>query len=120
MLNKQNMPYPFCLGDRLMVTPLEVDTNVRGMIRPGAKDERPSEGIVVLRGPGRVTEFGNQIEPSVELGDLISFPSYAGKEVVDPRGFEPGVYLIVREGEVLINYGPHGNYLIATAPKEEE
>lgn len=120
MLNAQNLPYPACFGDRLLVEPLEVETTVRGMARPGAQDERPSEGIVVLVGPGRVTEFGKRVEPEVEIGDLISFPSYAGKEIVDPRGFSPGVYLIVRQDEALINYGPHGHYLLATAAKEDQ
>jgi chaperonin GroES len=107
MAEAQELPFPRCIGDRLLVQPLEVDKTVGGMTRPGAENERPAEGIVVLVGPGRVTEFGHRIQPEISAGDLISFPSYAGKEIVDPRGFAEGTYLIVRQDEVQINYGPH-------------
>lgn len=104
------------IGDRMLVEPLKVETTVGGMLRPGAQDERPAEGVVLAVGPGRMTEFGHRIPPEVKAGDLISFPSYAGKEIVDPRGFPPGAYLIVRQDEVQINYGPAQNLL---EPSEE-
>jgi chaperonin GroES len=98
-------------SDRILVEPIEIETTVRGMERPGAAAERPKEGIVRWVGPGKVTEYGVRIEQAVAVGDLISFPDYAGKEIVDPRGFEPGAYLIVRQDEWLINYGPAANWM---------
>lgn len=101
------------MGDRLLVQPLAVETTVGGMIRPGADSERPAEGIVVLVGPGRFTDLGHRIPVEIAEGDLISFPSYAGKEIVDPRGFAEGTYLIVRQDEVQINYGHHLKHLLS-------
>jgi len=110
-LQRAPKTFPAAITDRLLVEPLEVDDMVRGMARPGSQAERPTEGIVRMAGPGRMTEFGVRVPPEVSVGDLISFPSYAGKEIIDPRGFPPGAYLIVRQDEVHINYGP------ADAPK---
>ena len=98
--------YPTAIADALLVEPLEVETRTGGMVRPGSSAERPREGIVRLVGPGCVTELGHRVEPEVQVGDVIAFPDYAGKEIVDPRGFPRGAYLILKQGEVQLNYGP--------------
>jgi len=105
-MHETERSFPIAIADRILVEPLEVGEMVRGMVRPGSQAERPSEGIVRLVGRGRMTEFGSLVPPEVREGDLVSFPSYAGKEIVDPRGFPPGAYLIVRQDEIQINYGP--------------
>ena len=106
MIDTQRPFYPLAIADRVLVRPLDVETTVRGMARPGAQDERPREGLVVLVGPGRVTEWGHRVRPEVSAGDLVAFPDYAGKEIVDPRGFVPGKYLLMRQDEIQLNYGP--------------
>lgn len=116
MADFHELPFPRCIGDLLLVQPLEVNKTVGGMTRPGAENERPAEGIVVLAGAGRYNEFAHRIPMEVSEGDLISFPSYAGKEIVDPRGFPEGTYLIVRQSEVQINYGHHQR--LAVFPKD--
>ena len=112
--------FPFMNLDRLLVEPLEVQTTVRGMARPGASAERPQEGIVRAVGPGKITEFGVRIRPDACVGDLISFPDYAGKEIVDPRGFPPGPYLVVRQEEIQINYGPASNFALPSRETDPE
>lgn len=97
------------IADRILVRPIEVKATVRGISRPGAV--RPMEGVVLLVGPGRITEFGHRIAPEIQEGDLVAFPDYAGKEIVDPRGFVPGRYLVVRQDEIQLNYGPATEWL---------
>lgn len=109
--SQSTQSFPEMNNDLLLVEPLEVATTVRGMARPGAAAERPKEGIVRAVGPGRLIDSGDRIEGRVDVGDLIAFPDYAGKEIVDPRGFPPGAYLIVRESEVQVNFGPAEDWI---------
>ena len=76
------------------------------MARPVSATERPTEGRVVLAGPGKVTERGVRVAPEVRPGDHVSFPSFAGQTVVDPPGVPPGTYLLVRQDELWLNHGP--------------
>lgn len=94
-------------GDHLMVKPIEPLDTIRGIAVAADGKDRPTEGVVVLVGPGRLTEMGVRMPPEDEVGDLVSYPSYAGKEIVDPRGFEPGIYLMIRQDELYLNYGKH-------------
>jgi chaperonin GroES len=99
-------PLPTPISDHIVVLPIERPLEVGGMARPQSAAEMPSEGVVVLVGPGRVTEHGVRVKPEVEAGDLVSFPSYAGKLIADPVGLYPGQYLLVRQDELYLNHGP--------------
>lgn len=94
------------IADHILVLPIQRPLEVGGMARPQSSAEMPSEGVAVLVGPGRVTEHGVRLKPEVRPGDKISFPSYAGKTMVDPAGVPPGAYLLVRQDEVFLNHGP--------------
>lgn len=98
--------YPVPISDHIVVRPIVRPLEIGGMARPQSAAEMPSEGVVLLVGPGRVTEHGVRVKPEVAVGDLVSFPSYAGKLIADPVGLEPGHYLLVRQDEIFLNHGP--------------
>ena len=56
---------------------------------------------MVAAGPGRTTDDGNLIKPSVKKGDKVVYSKYAGTEYA-VGGTE---YLIVRESDILAIIG---------------
>ena len=97
---------PVPISDHILILPITRPQEVGGMARPLSATERPTEGRVVLVGPGKVTERGVRVRPEVSPGDGVSFPSFAGQTVVDPPGVAPGTYLLVRQDELWLNHGP--------------
>lgn len=69
------------LQDRILLKRVEAATQY-GMIHiPDANREKPSEGIVVAVGPGRILENGQLVEPRVKTGDRVLFGKYTGAEI---------------------------------------
>ncbi len=86
------------LQDRIIVKRLEgEDTTKGGIIIPDSAQEKPSEGLVVAVGKGKVLENGKQIPLDVKKNDRILFGKYSGTEVK----IENEEYLIMREDDVL-------------------
>jgi len=85
------------LYDRILVKRVEEETRSRGgLFLPETAKEKPSEGIVLAVGQGRVSENG-EIKPlQVKAGDRIAFGRYAGNEIK----IEGEDRLILREDEV--------------------
>ncbi len=104
--NRPRRRYPVPISDHILVRPIERPQEVGGMARPSSATERPTEGEVVLVGPGKVTERGVRVRPEVSAGDRVSFPSFAGQTIVDPPGVPLGTYLLVRQDELWLNHGP--------------
>jgi chaperonin GroES len=86
------------LSDRVVIRALEAEEKKQGgIIIPDTAKEKPQEGEVVAVGPGKVTDNGTKIEPSVKKGDRVLFGKYAGTDVtVDDED-----YLILRESDIL-------------------
>jgi chaperonin GroES len=86
------------LFDRILVKRLEPEERTKGgIIIPETAKERPAQAEVVAVGPGRRTDEGKRIEPSVKKGDRILFAKYSGNEVkIDGHD-----HLILREDEIL-------------------
>ena len=85
------------LYDRILVKRVEEETKSRGgLFLPETAKEKPSEGIVLAIGNGKLTESG-EIKPlQVKKGDRVCFGRYAGNEIkVDGED-----RLILREDEV--------------------
>lgn len=85
------------LYDRILVKRLEEGNKTKGgLFLPETAKEKPSEGVVLAVGQGRVAENG-EIKPlAVKAGDRIAFGRYAGNEIkVDGED-----RLILREDEV--------------------
>ena len=86
------------LQDRIIVQRLEEeDTTKGGIIIPDTAKEKPSEGLVVAVGKGKVTEDGKKLPLEVKKNDRILFGKYSGTDIK----IEGEEYLIMREDDVL-------------------
>jgi chaperonin GroES len=68
-----------------------------GIIIPDTAKEKPSEGLVISVGKGKVLENGTQLPLDVKKNDRILFGKYAGTDIK----IEGEEYLIMREDDVL-------------------
>ena len=86
------------LYDRVVVKRIEVaEVSEGGIIVPETSRAKPTEGVVVAVGPGRVLDNGQKNVPTVDVGDRVLFGKYAGLEV--KIGSEDLVFL--REEDIL-------------------
>jgi len=90
------------LGERIVIKPMEQETQTRGgILLPDTAKEKPQEGEVVAVGPGRPADDGSRIPMELTVGDKVIYSKYAGTEYED--GDEE--YLIMRESDVLAKIG---------------
>lgn len=86
------------LYDRVLVKRVEEETRSRGgLFLPESAKEKPSEGIVVAAGQGRLGEDGSVRPLAVKEGDRVVFGRYAGTEIK----IEGEDRLVLREDEIL-------------------
>ena len=86
------------LQDRILVKRLEEEETTKGgIIIPDTAKEKPSEGLVISVGKGKVLESGKQLPLDVKKNDRILFGKYAGSDIK----IEGEEYLIMREDDVL-------------------
>lgn len=86
------------LQDRILVKRLKEEEKTKGgIIIPDSAKEKPSEGIVVAVGKGKVLENGKQIALDVKKGDRVLFSKYGGTEVK----IDGEEHLIMREDDIL-------------------
>jgi len=80
------------IGDRVVVeaAPAEEKT-ASGLYIPDTAKEKPSKGIVVAVGAGKVDE-----PLTVQVGDQVLYGKYAGTEIT----YEGKEYLIMREADI--------------------
>lgn len=90
------------LADRVAVKAVDpVEKTKGGIYVPDTAKEKPQEGEIMAVGPGKYSDTGELIKPSVKKGDRVLYSKYGGTEVtVD--GVE---YLIIRESELLAILG---------------
>lgn len=90
------------LADRVVVEAVEpVEKTKGGIYVPDTAKEKPQEGEIMAVGPGKYSDTGELIKPSVKKDDKVLYSKYGGTEVtVD--GVE---YLIIRESELLAILG---------------
>jgi chaperonin GroES len=86
------------LYDRVLVKRVEGKTKTEGGIFiPETAKEKPSEGVIVATGTGRINEDGVLFPLAVSAGDKVLFGKYSGTEIqVDNEDL-----LIMREEEIL-------------------
>ena len=84
------------LHDRVIVKRQEKETTTAGgIVLASSAAEKPSEGVVVAVGPGKVVD-GTLSPLDVKAGDRVLFGKYTGSEVkVDGED-----YVIMREEEI--------------------
>lgn len=86
------------LNDRVLVKRLEVEEKTAGgLYIPDSAKEKPSRGVIVAAGPGKVDDNGKRIPLGVSEGQNVLFTKYAGTEI-KIEGVE---HLIMREDDIL-------------------
>lgn len=86
------------LQDRIIVKRLEEEEMTKGgIIIPDSAKEKPSEGLIIAVGKGKVLENGTQLPLDVKKNDRILFGKYAGTDIK----IEGDEFLIMREDDVL-------------------
>lgn len=89
------------LGDRVVVKPMDpMDANKTksGIIIPETvSKEKPERGTVVAVGKGRVTDDGNVVPLSVNVGDTVLFSKYSPDEIK----IDGEEYFILGESSIL-------------------
>jgi len=70
------------LYDRVLVKRVEEETKSKGgLFLPESAKEKPSEGIVLAVGQGRLTDSGDVKPLAVKAGDRVVFGRYGGTEI---------------------------------------
>lgn len=86
------------LADRVVVEPAEAeDVSAGGIILPDTAQEKPQQGTVMAVGPGKVSDAGSLIEPTVKTGDKVLYGKYSGTEVT----VDGAEYVIMKESDIL-------------------
>ena len=86
------------LGDRVVVRRDESEEKTAGgLFLPDSAKNKPSRGVVVSVGDGRVLEDGTRSKFVVKEGDRVLFLSYAGEDFK----FGEDEFLLMRESDIL-------------------
>ena len=86
------------LADRGVVEPAEAEeVSAGGIILPDTAQEKPQQGKVVAVGPGKVSDSGTLVEPTLKTGDSVLYGKYSGTEVT----IDGTEYSIMRESDIL-------------------
>ena len=81
------------LHDRVIVKPAAAEEKTAGGIYiPDTAKEKPSKGIVMAAGPGKIDE-----PMTVKAGDTVLYGKYAGTEIT----LDGADLLIMRESDIL-------------------
>ena len=87
------------LGSSLLVRRIpEMKESEGGIIIPDSATEKPMEGVVLVAGPGRMTDTGLVLPMFVEVGDKVLFKKFAGVEVANNK---EGMFLIMDQTNIL-------------------
>ncbi|TCO81628.1 chaperonin GroES [Plasticicumulans lactativorans] len=86
------------LHDRVIVKREEEETKTAGgIVLPGNAAEKPSRGVVLAVGRGKILENGDVRPLDLKVGDRVLFGKYSGSEVkIDGEDV-----LVMREDEVM-------------------
>ncbi|MBT4731961.1 co-chaperone GroES [Candidatus Woesearchaeota archaeon] len=86
------------LSDRVVIEAAEADeVSTGGIILPDTAQEKPQRGKVVAVGPGRTTDSGTLVSPSVSVNDEVLYGKYSGTEI----NIDGDDLLIVRENDIM-------------------
>jgi len=86
------------LGERVVVEREEAETKTAGgIVLPDSAKDKPTRGVIVSVGDGRLLENGSRAPLQVKVGDRVLFSSYSGQEF--KLGDEQ--YILMSEEEIL-------------------
>ena len=70
------------LHDRVVVRRKDEETKTAGgIVLPGKAAERPSQGVVLAVGTGKVLDNGDVQALAVKVGDVVVFGQYSGNTI---------------------------------------
>lgn len=85
------------MHDCVLVRVLPQGETPGGIVLPDAAQEQDKAEVIAV-GPGRISEYGNLIEPRVQPGDIVYLHfMYAGPKKLTLNGVE---YLLTRERDI--------------------
>ena len=86
------------LHDRVIVRrEPEETTSAGGIVIPNTAAEKPSQGVIIAIGTGKILDSGEVRHLAVKVGDKILFGKYSGTEVkVDGEEL-----LVMREEDII-------------------
>lgn len=84
-------------GDRLLVRRQKAEEQKGRIVIPDQAREKPSRGIVVAVGPGRLLESGTRVPVDIEPGDDVLFGKWSGTDI---KVGDVEELLLIREDEV--------------------
>ena len=90
------------LGDRVVIEREESETmTAGGIVLPDSAKDKPTRGIVISVGEGRLNKEGKRVVLQVKAGDRVLFTSYAGEQ------FKLGEreLMLMREDDILAVIG---------------
>jgi len=86
------------IGDRIVVErESSEETTSGGILLPDSAKDKPSRGVVVSVGTGRLLDDGTRAAMQLQVGDRVIFSSYAPEELT----VNDNEYLLMREDDVL-------------------
>ena len=86
------------LGDRVVVRRDESEEKTAGgLYLPDSAKNKPSRGVVVSVGDGKILDDGTRAKSAVQEGDRVLFLSYAGEDFK----FGDCEFLLMRESDIL-------------------
>ncbi|MBU0650176.1 co-chaperone GroES [Patescibacteria group bacterium] len=86
------------LADYLLIEPAEKETTLpSGIVLPDTSKEKPQEGKVLAKGPGKKDENGKNVEIDVKVGAKVIYKKWGGTEIRQ-NGKD---YLLVKEEDIL-------------------
>lgn len=69
------------LGERVVVEREEAETKTAGgIVLPDSAKDKPTRGVIVSVGDGRLLDDGTRAPLQVKVGDRVLFSSYSGQE----------------------------------------
>ena len=86
------------LADYLLIEPAEKETTLpSGIVLPDTSKEKPQEGKVLAKGPGKKDEDGKPMEINIKVGAKVIYKKWGGTEIkIDGKE-----YLLVKEEDIL-------------------
>ncbi len=86
------------LGSHIVLEPVDQEKMTKsGIVLPENASEKPTQGTIVAVGPGKRTDKGEILPPSVKVGDRVLFKKY-GPDEIELDGKK---YLVGDEDDVL-------------------
>jgi len=105
------------LEDRLVIRMLQPDeevTTAAGIVIPEGAHEKTMFGVVVARGPGRITYGGHLTGRACSLNDVVLVGKMAGTEFISGGK----KYTVIRESDVMVRWEGAGTSVHLSDEKE--